>query len=164
MREWIVRAVNNREAVCALLGQIDVNTLSRGQLLLTPVMLENVLKLFSDKKLELYGVSMEAPGSVGVSVKTGGMTLRYCFRLMTAVASGGRLILRAGYTEEKLSGGIGSAVMNLSGKSGLALALGKRPGIRVDGSNIEMNVRGIPEFINASFLRFTPGGIVVSVD
>lgn len=164
MREWIVRAVKNRDAVNIILAGIDVEKLSSGQVLVTPSMLGAILKIICDGKFEVSNVSVQG-GGVSLDIKTkSGISLRYNFRLVTAVISRGQLILKAKYTEEKLSSGIGSAFLNLSGKSGLALALGKTKGIFIDGTNVEINIRGIPEFVAVSYLRSAPGGLVFSVE
>ena len=165
MREWIIKAVKNRDAVNVILAGIDADKLSSGQILITPSILGAVLKIVSDGKFEFYNLAMEGGGVVSLDIKTkNNIALRYNFKLTTAVIAKGQLILRAKYTEEKISAGLGSALMNLSGKSGLALVLGKTRGIFVDGSNIEINLRGIPDFIGISYLRSAPAGLVFSVE
>ena len=164
MKDLLIKAVANKEAVCALLGAIDPKILQSGQVLLTPAMLGNILKLAGDGSTEFSNISMES-GGVRLDIRTkSGISLRYVFRLQTAVVSWGQIILKARYSEEKLSGGLGSALMNLSGKSGIALAFGKKDGVHIDSGNIEINRRGIPEFIKASYLRAAPAGLVFSVD
>ena len=165
MREWIVRAVKNRDAVNVILAGIDAEKLSSGQILVTPVMLGAVLKIVSDGKFEFSNLCIESGGAVSVDIKAkNNIALRYKFKLINAVISRGQLILKAKYSEEKLSSGLGNTLMNLSGKSGLELTLGKTKGIYVDGSNIEINLRGVPDFVSVSYLRFAPGGLVFSVE
>ena len=165
MREWIVKAVRNRDAVNTILAGIDPERLSNGQILVTPTILGAVLRVISDGKFEFSDLTMQGGGAVSLNIRTkNNIALRYNFKLSTAVIAKGQIILKAKYTEEKLSSGLGSALMNLSGKSGLALSLGKTKGVYVDGSNIEINLRGVPDFISVSYMRSAPGGLVFSVE
>ncbi len=165
MREWILKAVNNRDAVNAILSGIDPERLSGGQILVTPNMLKSILKIISDGKFEISNIAMQPGGGIGFDIRAkNSILLRYSFKVSTALISRGQLILKAKYTEEKLSsGGISGAFMNLSGKNGLELVLGKNRGIYVDGTNVEVNKSGLPDFINCSYLRATPGGLVFAV-
>lgn len=165
MREWIIKAVKNRDAVNLILSQIDADKLASGQILVTPSILGGILKIISDGKFEFSNISIVGGGAVSIEIKTkNNIALKYIFKMNTAIISRGQLILKAKYTEEKLSSGLGSALMNLSGKSGLELTLGKTRGVYVDGSNIEINYKGIPDFIEISYLRTAPGGLVFSVE
>lgn len=165
MKEWIIKAVKNKDAVSAILGQIDPDKLSSGQILITPSMLGSILKIVSDGKFEFSNISMVGGGAVSLEIKTkSNISLRYNFKINTALISRGQIIIRAKYNEEKLNSGLGSALMNLSGKNGLELALGKTKGVYIDGSNVEINFRGVPDFISVSYLRSAPGGLVFSVE
>ena len=70
MREWIIKAVKNRDAVNVILAGIDADKLSSGQILITPSILGAVLKIVSDGKFEFSNLAMEGGGVVSLDIKT----------------------------------------------------------------------------------------------
>ncbi len=165
MKEWILKAAKNRDAVDKLLGMVDQNTLSSGQLLLTPAMIPLIFRVLGDGDMTAENVRMTGDGGVSLDIRLkNGMSFRYVFRPISAVVRGGQLIVKAKYSEEKLSAGIGSALLNLTGKTGLAIALGKNDWAHVDGSNVEINRTGLPQSLSASLVRCAPGGFVFRIE
>jgi hypothetical protein len=142
-----------------------MQALEKGYMLtVSPGMLESLLCVLSGDDLEIRVSGMGSDGKISLSVKTGqSMTLFYELRFDALTLERGRLSGDASYTETRSGGGVGSALLGLTGKSGLAFALSKHKWIKADNNRIEILLSGLPQGLFCSLAKVTPKGMTFRV-
>lgn len=164
MKDILLKAVAHKNEVYTLLGMIDGALLSRGQLLVSAKMIELALRTLTEGDLIIKSVAFDREGKILLAAATtGGMGLSYVFSLKKLEISNGTADAYATYTETRQNGGLGGALLGITGKSGLSFALAKHNWIRIDDSNIRIFSRNLPGFIGCSLIRCAQSGILLKV-
>jgi hypothetical protein len=164
MRDILIKAVDARNEIYKILGMIDRTLLQKGQLLINSSMLEIIVKALVGDELEIKSAGFGGDGSIRLTAATsGGMELEYAFMLERLEIGNQTIDMLATYTEARKGGGIGGALLGLTGKSGLSFALSKHDWIQADSSTIRVYARNLPDFLRCLLIRVTPRGIYLRV-
>lgn len=164
MRELISKLCEGRREIYNFLGDINMGELSRGRITVTPGMLENLLGVLTGGDPEIKVLGMNSEGRIKLSVKTGSsMELAYELHFDTLALERGRLYGLASYRESRSGGGVGGALLGLTGKSGLSFALSKYKWIKADNSKIELSLGGLPQGIFCALARVAPQGMTFRI-
>ena len=164
MRETLCKLAAHPEEVRRILTGMDRAALERGTLTLTPAMLNAAAAVFSGPDLRIGEITPRGDGWITVRAETGGGLK------LTEILRPERLTLRNGtlsgsllYREERQGGGLGKALLNVSGRSALSVALAGRQGIRVEGDRISLDCRGLPAGLSAEYVRTDGAGITLRI-
>jgi hypothetical protein len=164
MKDLLVKLVKNRVNVDKALALIDSRALENGRLLVTPALAAEICAVASDGQIKVRNGTMTPDGRMQLDVAMAGMELRYTLKVLSAAAAGGTLSFKAEYAEQRLSGGLGGALLGLSGRTALSVALGKVDGLRVTQSSVEGKRSGLPAGLSARYLKTLPEGLLFLVD
>ncbi|MBR6740755.1 MAG: hypothetical protein IKM04_06795 [Clostridia bacterium] len=151
MKSLILKLVKNGDNLSSALGDIDPLELERGVLTVGKSFVASLLGLLEDEKIKVTDVEIGADG-ITASVIYDRMTLDYYMQVKNLSISGGRLNGEIYYREKRQGGGIGNALLGISGKNGISVALGRKRWCRVDNDTILLDSVGMPDRF---YLRYT---------
>ncbi len=163
MKELLLRASEHAGDITRLLNAIDRNAVAGGRFVARPHMIADALTILTGDALRFGEIAIANDGTIRLNAVYGGMALVYTLKILQLSVANGAVEGRIAYTEQRRGGGIGGAFLGLTGKSGLAVALSKYPGIKVTDSELLFSVRGVPRSLRAFFHSASPEGVLFRV-
>ena len=164
MKDLLIRLSENANGVAGLLSSLDRAALSRGQLVLTPRFLSQLLDILTGNDLKIRDVSMGDDGTVHLTAAVGtGMELGYRLKIERFSVSNGRADGQITYSEERKGGGLGGALLGMTGRSGLAFALSKYKWMKVTDRMITIQSNALPATLRVGFVSAGRGGLVFRI-
>ncbi len=164
MREQLLQIVTHPAEVHALLAEMDRNSLEKGILRVTPSMLNALAAIFCGKSVKMGPITVNADGAICFALRTQtGMQLSYQVLPLRFSARNGCLEGEIAYAEQRQGGGLGQALLSVSGKTGLAFALGKYPWCRVTDDRVFLSYRGIPGYLWGELVRCDGQGVTLRI-
>lgn len=151
MKDILEKLIHNRGRLCDGLAAIDENELHRGQLVLNQTALGALLSIFEDEKLRLDSVRVGQNG-IEISLTYDKMLLSYLLDIKNLSVSGGNASGEIRYEEKRQGGGIGGALLGITGRNGIAFLLSGRKWCRADNSSIKIQCGGLP---NDMYVKYT---------
>ena len=164
MKDLLIRLSENANGVAGLLSSLDRNALSRGQLILSPRFLSQLLDILTGDDLKIRDVSMGDDGTIHLTAAVGSnMELGYKLKIERFSAANGRADGQIAFSEERKGGGLGGALLGMTGNSGLAFALSKHKWIKVSDKTISIQSSALPVSLRASFVSAGRGGLIFRI-
>lgn len=164
MKNLLVRLAENADGVAGLLSLLDRSALSRGQLILSPRFLSQLLDILTGDDLKIRNVSLYDDGTIHLTVVVGSkMELGYKLKIERFSAANGRADGAVSFSEERRGGGLGGALLGMTGKSGLAFALSKYKWIKVSDQSISIQSSALPISLRAGFVSAGRGGLIFRI-
>ena len=163
MRDIILKLVKNREDLSLALVDIGISELEKGQLSIGNRFVTAILGLIEGDKVKVRAVEITADG-VTASIDYDRMALEYYLQIKKLSVSGGRLDGDIAYREKRQGGGIGNALLGLTGKSGIAVALGRKRWCRVDNSTIFLESMNMPGDLYLRYLGIKQGRLLFKIN
>ncbi|MBE6952801.1 MAG: hypothetical protein E7452_04510 [Ruminococcaceae bacterium] len=163
MKEFLLRASEHAGDITRLLNSIDRNAVAGGRFVARPHMIADVLTILTGDALRLGEIVIANDGTIRLNAVYGGMTLAYTLKILQFSVANGAVEGRITYAEQRRGGGIGGAFLGFTGKSGLAVALAKYPGIKVTDDELRFSTHGVPRFLRAVFHSASPEGVLFRV-
>ena len=163
MKELLLGLNACADGLSHVFAQIDRNALASGRLILTPRMLETAAEILVGERLCVRDPSIGEDGTISLNVHYNGMLLTYALKIRTLTIGAGRADGVISYTEQRRGGGLSSAILGLTSKSGLMVALSKYRWLKVDEREIIVCARSLPMSWKASFSGISPSGIFFRV-
>lgn len=161
MKDILIRLSAHANQVAAMLATLDRSALAKGQLIISQSFLNQLAVILSDESLKFQNVTLNDDGTVCLSVQAGKqMNLFYRMKIDTFRMADGRAEGIISYQEERKNAGIGGALLHMTGKSGLAVALGKYPWLRVNDQTIQLQKNGLPSSVRIQFVSAGRGGLL----
>ena len=163
MREILFRLCEHADEFAQIFALVDRNVLTGGRLIVTPRMLEALVKILSDRSLRMEHTEFAADGTIRLTASVGGMHIDYEFRIDRFSVAGGNADGRIFYTETRRGGGLGNALLGISGKSSLAFALSGHRWLQITDREIVIAARSLPQSLRIGWQGVTRSGIVFRV-
>ncbi len=163
MREILFRLCEHSDEFAQIFALVDRSALAGGRLIVTPRMLEALVKILSNRSLCVEHTEFAADGTIHLTASVGGMRIDYVFRIDRFSVVGGNAGGRIFYTETRRGGGLGNALLGISGKSSLAFALSGHRWLQITDSEIAIAARSLPQSLRISWQSVTRNGIVFRV-
>lgn len=160
MKDLLIRLCENADGVSSVLRSMDLTLLRRGRLVLNDRQLAKLLPILLPQELRLSDVGITQDGMIAVSAAWSGMTFRYRFRIEHLRIGNGNADGAIAYHEERSGAGVGSAILGLTGKSGIAVALAGTKWARTDDSRIYIRSQGLPQQCMVQYEGISRGGLV----
>lgn len=161
MKDFLIRLSDHANHVAAMLTALDRSALAKGQLMISQSFLNQLAIVLSDENLKFQNVTINDDGTVCLTAQVGKqMNLAYRMKIETFRVADGRAEGILTYQEERKNAGLGGALLHMTGKSGLALALGKYPWLRVSDQKIQIQKNDLPSSLRIVFISAGRGGLL----
>ena len=165
MKDLLIRLSENANGVASMLSLLDRNALAKGQLILPQRFLVLLAGMLSDDHLTIQDVSVGSDGVLHLTAQVGkGMQLAYHLKIERFTAANGRADGLISYQEERRGGGLGGALLGMTGKNGLEMALAKYKWLKVTDQTITIQSGNLPASFRASFVSAGHGGLVFRIN